>query len=180
MTCIVGLVEKGKVYIGGDSAGVAGYNTCVRADSKVFNRQGIIFGFTSSFRMGQLLRYKLKVPKQPKTKDDVEYLTTDFIDSVIACFEENKFSANDETNAITGGQFIIGYKGNLYEVGADFQLGVPSEGYCSIGCGELIALGSLYSTNKFKMKPKERILLALEAATTYSGGVLPPYTIIEN
>ena len=36
MTCIVGLVEKGNVYIGGDSAGVGGYSLTVRADRKVF------------------------------------------------------------------------------------------------------------------------------------------------
>ena len=179
MTCIVGIAEKGKVYIGGDSAGVAGLQTVVRSDSKVFHRQGVSFGFTTSFRMGQLLRYKLKVPNHPKTKDDVEYLTTDFIDSVIKCFETNKF-ANKDGEQISGGSFIIGYRGNIYEVGSDFQLAVPSEGYSSVGCGDQIALGSLFSTKNFKMKPKDRIILALEAATAYSGGVLPPYTIIEN
>jgi hypothetical protein len=36
MTCIVGLVDKGDVYIGGDSAGVAGLSLSIRADEKVF------------------------------------------------------------------------------------------------------------------------------------------------
>ena len=36
MTCIVGLVHGGKVYMGGDSAGVGGYCLTVRADEKVF------------------------------------------------------------------------------------------------------------------------------------------------
>ncbi len=36
MTCIVGLVDNGKVYIGGDSAGCAGYDVRIREDQKVF------------------------------------------------------------------------------------------------------------------------------------------------
>jgi hypothetical protein len=32
VTCIVGLVEGGVVYIGGDSAGVSGYDLTVRAE----------------------------------------------------------------------------------------------------------------------------------------------------
>ena len=35
MTCIVGLVHEGVVYIGGDSAGVGGLSLTVRADEKV-------------------------------------------------------------------------------------------------------------------------------------------------
>ena len=45
MTCIIGLVENSKVYIGGDSAGVAGYGLSVRADEKVFKKGDFIFGF---------------------------------------------------------------------------------------------------------------------------------------
>ena len=36
MTCIAAIAEKGKVYIGGDSAGVAGLDLTIRADEKVF------------------------------------------------------------------------------------------------------------------------------------------------
>lgn len=51
MTAIVGLVEKGNVYIGGDSAGVAGLSISIRGDEKVFKVGPFIMGFTSSFRM---------------------------------------------------------------------------------------------------------------------------------
>ena len=64
MTCIVGLEHKGKVYIGGDSAGVAGYSLSVRADQKVFINGNFIFGFTSSFRMGQILRFGFNPPRR--------------------------------------------------------------------------------------------------------------------
>ena len=64
MTCIVGLVHEGVVYIGGDSAGVAGLSLVVRADEKVLRNGDFLMGFTTSFRMGQLLRYKLDPPRR--------------------------------------------------------------------------------------------------------------------
>lgn len=63
MTCIVGLVENNKVYIGGDSAGVAGLSLMKRADEKVFKKDEFIFGFTSSFRMGQLIGGNFQIAK---------------------------------------------------------------------------------------------------------------------
>ena len=44
MTCIVGLVHEGVVYIGGDSAGVAGLSLTVRADEKVFRNSDFFDG----------------------------------------------------------------------------------------------------------------------------------------
>jgi ATP-dependent protease HslVU (ClpYQ) peptidase subunit len=47
MTCIAGVAHEGKVWIGGDSAGVGGYDLTVRADAKVFTNGEFLFGFTS-------------------------------------------------------------------------------------------------------------------------------------
>ncbi|KKN17732.1 hypothetical protein LCGC14_0962700, partial [marine sediment metagenome] len=63
MTCIVGFIDDGgKAWMGGDSAGVAGHHTHPRRDPKVFRVGPVLIGYTSSFRMGQLLRYHLKIP----------------------------------------------------------------------------------------------------------------------
>jgi hypothetical protein len=59
VTCIVGFTDGNEVSIGGDSAGVGGWDLTVRADEKVFVLGEFVFGCTTSFRMGQLLRYKL-------------------------------------------------------------------------------------------------------------------------
>ena len=74
MTCIVGLVHEGVVYIGGDSAGVAGLSLTVRADEKVFQNGEFLMGFTTSFRMGQLLRYSLKPPCSYPDDDINQYM----------------------------------------------------------------------------------------------------------
>ena len=64
MTCIAAIKHEGKVYIGADSAAGKGTYLTLRADEKVFKNGKFGFGFTSSFRMGQLLRYRLSPPEQ--------------------------------------------------------------------------------------------------------------------
>ena len=67
MTCIVAIAEKNVVYVGADSLGSNGNKIITRKDTKIFIRKPFIFGFTSSYRMGQLLRYSLVIPSFPKT-----------------------------------------------------------------------------------------------------------------
>lgn len=177
MTCIVGLIDKGSVYIGGDSAGVAGLSISIRSDEKVFANGPFIMGFTSSFRMGQLLRYKFNPPKQLVNQDDMTYMVTDFVDSTRKCFAENGFGKIPDRDHNDGGTFLVGYNGNLYTIDRDFQVGTHSQGFDSVGCGSDIALGALYATRG--KKPTERVTMALEAASTFSAGVAPPFKILK-
>jgi hypothetical protein len=175
MTCIIGIIDKKNVYIGGDSAAISSNDLTsnIRTDEKVFLKGDFAYGFSSSFRMGQILRFKFNPPKQPKNLEDFEYMATLFIDELIKCFEANNF--NDFK--IEDGEFLVGYKGKLYEVLSDFQVGISKEGYASIGCGANIALGALHAT---KDKPAlERVQLALEAASHHSMGVRPPFEIVK-
>lgn len=176
MTCIVALTENNTVYIGGDSAGVAGLSISIRNDEKVFQNGPFIMGFTSSFRMGQLLRFKFDPPKQTVHQDDYQYMVTDFIDAVRHCFSHNGFGDKDAT---MGGTFLVGYKGKLYTIENDHQVGIPNVPYDAVGCGADLALGSLYSTQGSKLTPEQRIVLALEAASTFSAGVAPPFLIMK-
>ena len=114
MTCIVGLVENNKVYIGGDSAGVSGYDVQLRADEKVFTNGEFIMGFTSSFRMGQILRYDFKYPDRFENIDDDEYLYKYWINEVIKTMKKKEF-ANVKEGEVTGGTFIFGYRKKLYK-----------------------------------------------------------------
>jgi ATP-dependent protease HslVU (ClpYQ) peptidase subunit len=176
MTCIVSVKEGDSVYIGGDSAGIAGLSITIRNDEKVFQNGPFIMGFTSSFRMGQLLRYKFDPPQQTVHQDDMQYMVTDFVDGLRRCFSANGFGDKDAT---VGGTFLVGYKGQLYTIESDYQVGIPNTPYDAVGCGADLALGSLHSTSKMKLSPEQRIVMALEAASTFSAGVAPPFLIIQ-
>lgn len=173
MTCVIGLVEGDTLYLGGDSAGVGGLSIRQRVDDKVFKNGPFLMGFTTSFRMGQLLRYKFKPPVQ-QCADDMEYLVSDFVDTVRSVFSNNGFgdAKNDH-----GGDFLVGYKNKLYQVHSDFQIARSRLPYEAVGCGAEIALGSMYAASQ--LPPVERIKLALEAASVFSAGVCKPFKVLK-
>ncbi len=177
MTCIVGVVDKKRVYIGGDSAGVSNYDISIRKDPKVFKIGKFIFGCTSSFRMIQLIRFSFKLPPIEEGGDIFEYMCTKFIDELRKTFKDGGFKeVKDEVES--GGTFLIGYKGRLFQIHNDFQVEELYDEYACCGCGESYAKGALYCIAK-DIHPEVKITKALEAAVYFSGGVRPPF-IIEN
>lgn len=178
MTCIVGFSDGETVYIGADTIGVSNNKKTIRKDSKVFLNKNMLFGFTDSFRMGQLLQFKLKIPTHIAGKSDYEYMCTTFIDSVIKCFEDNKFNRNDN-GEIAGGSFLVGYKGNLYLIDSDYQVGLPADKYMAVGAGEEYALGSLYTSTLFNIKDiSDIVLFALKSASKSCPYATGPYNIM--
>jgi ATP-dependent protease HslVU (ClpYQ) peptidase subunit len=177
MTCIAGVVSDGKVYIGGDSAGSDGYSMVDRADAKVFANGPFLFGFTTSFRMGQLLRYAFAPPPRHPDKDVMAYMVTDFIDHLRKCLQSGGF-ATKKDDAERGGTFLVGYEGRLFKIEGDYQVGESSDGYDACGSGESYALGSLYSTSDKPGSPKGRVTDALKAAEAHSSFVRGPFHII--
>lgn len=175
MTVIVGLRHAGRVYIGGDSAGVAGYSLAVRADEKVFKNGEYVFGFTSSFRMGQLLRYNLTPPAPRENVDPVTFMSTEFIDAVRDVLKKGGFAKVD--NAVEqGGEFLVGWRGGLYHVGLDFQVGAALTDFDACGVGEDVALGAMQVLET--RDPRARVRRALEAAEAWNAAVRGPFTIV--
>lgn len=186
MTCIAVVTNGKKTVIGGDSAGVRGYSLSLqtRKDKKVFVKQAgkveLLFGFTSSFRMGELIQFELPLPKI--TKDDradlYRFMVARFIPAVRKCLSDGGF-ARKKDNVEEGGAFIVSLLGRIFTVHSDFQVEEPLESFCAVGCGEGLALGSLYTSAHEKDMVK-RVRTALEAAQKFSAGVREPFVIIES
>jgi len=179
MTCIVGYIDRQKrtIYMGGDSAGVAGLQLRIRKDPKVFIRKPFIIGYTSSFRMGQLLMAdeRFNIRRQKDQESDYEYMVSAFIPAIQKLFKDGGY-LSVEKDVLSGGTFLVGYKDNLYEIEEDFQVAQYNEEYASCGCGANYALGSLYSSSGGIV---ERINQALQCAAYYSAGVRRPFKIIK-
>jgi ATP-dependent protease HslVU (ClpYQ) peptidase subunit len=173
MTCIAGVVHKGKVWIGGDSAGVCDdHSLTVRSDRKVFVNGDFIMGFTTSFRMGQLLNHSFVPPQRHADQDVMRFMVTDFVNAVRECLKTGGY-AERENEVESGGTFLVGYKGRLFMIGGDYQVGEAIDGFDAVGCGSDIAKGSLYASAK--LEPRKRIEMALRAAERFSGGVRAPF-----
>lgn len=173
MTCIVGLEHDGLVTIGGDAAAVEDSRLTRYVEPKVFFVGDYLIGYCDSFRMGQLLQYRLKPPRQT-VDDDMSHMCTVFIDAVRKCFHQGGFSKSDN-NEESGGVFLVGYRGQLFCIDEDYHVGRSMLGYEAIGCGDHLALGSLASTTG---NARARVEMALRAAALHSTSVAEPFTVL--
>lgn len=178
MTAIVGLVSDGRVLLGGDSAGVAGYSLTVRRDAKVFASGPYVYGFTDSFRMGQLIRYAFQPPAPTLDDEQLDrFLATTWVDALRKTLRDGGW-AHIEQAQEQGGSFLLGCRGRLFHIAGDFQVGEPADGYDAVGCGADLALGALHATTGSGMFVEDRALAALRAAEYHSAGVAGPFTLV--
>lgn len=176
MTCIVAIAHNNKVYMGSDTYGSSWASGTYVDNPKSFANDEFIIGCTSTFRIIDLLRYKLVIPKvHPDNHDDPDkFMRTIFIDNVKECLANNGH-LETKNGVVAGGNFLVGYRGKIYEVQQDFSvLNTPDYGV-SVGSGENAARGSLYTTRNMKLSPKKRIELALESAEAVVPSVRGPF-----
>jgi len=177
MTCIAAAIEpNGTVWMGGDSAGLSGWDLTVRADEKVFAREPYLFGFTGSFRMGDILRYHARLPAPPAGGDLRRFMVTRFVEGVRASLNKYGF-ARKEHSQERGGQFLVGVRGRIFTIDSDYQVGEASHGFDAVGCGDMIALGSFHATRR-RGDGRRRVLDALAAAQEFSAGVRSPFVVL--
>ena len=176
MTCIVGLIDNGKVWIGGDSSAASGWMVRSSDCPKVFRVGEFLIGYTTSFRMGQILQYHLSIEPQNGHQDDFAYMVRNFAEAARSCLKDFGFAKIDN-NEERGGVFLVAYRNNLYSIDSDFQVNKMTDGFDAAGCGREFALGALAALAD--LPARERIERALEIAANFSGGVLGPFTIVD-
>lgn len=177
MTAIAAITDGTDVWIGADSAGVSGQSLTIRADEKVFTSGPYVFGFTTSFRMGQLLRYRLEPPEPPAEGDLLRFMCTDFTDAVRECLKAGGWALKDKDRE-EGGNFLVGVAGRLFEMWPDYQVSERAASFTATGCGEDLALGALHATEGRVKGAADRLLIALAAAERFSAGVAEPFHIV--
>ena len=179
MTCIVGLEHNNKVYIGGDSASCGNWDIAITRLPKVFRTNGFLIGYSGSFRMGQLLQYKLEVRERGPDEDDMTYMVCGFAEAIRKCLKEYGF-AKVENNEESFGKFLVGYKSKLYLLDYDLQVNSFYEGLYAIGCGSFYAMGALEAIKCAGSidHPEVAIRQVLEISAKYSNGVRGPFEVL--
>ena len=188
MTCIVGYIDKQNktIYMGADTAGISGNRLFARKDVKLFQRTNpynntMLIGFSGSFRMGQLLRYKLVIPKHPENMDAYEYICTIFIDAVRQILTEGGCSKiNNNQEEIT--TFLVAYDNRLFRIDSDYHVGESQYNYDSCGCGENLALASVRTLDNYSREiysGEEIIKTALKISQDLCSSVREPFIILK-
>jgi ATP-dependent protease HslVU (ClpYQ) peptidase subunit len=178
MTCIVGISRGGKVWLGGDSAGVDGsHNLSVVTQPKVFRKGEYLIGYTTSFRMGQILEHSVSLPDPPSNDEALfSFMVSQVVEVVRSAFCQAGFSSVIN-NSHSGGTFLIGVKGRLFSVRDDFAVIEDSSGVAACGCGAAYALGAMVATPTVA-SVKYILTAGLKAAAKLSSGVVAPFHIM--
>jgi ATP-dependent protease HslVU (ClpYQ) peptidase subunit len=176
MTCIVGIAHEGKVILGADSAGTGGYDQRIRRDRKVFKNGELIFGFTSSFRMGQLLEFALSPPPIIEGQDAYAYAVKALVPAIRDALKIGGW-AKVRDGQEEGGVFLVGFRGRLFTVHSDYQVGEDVGALAAVGCGDAYALGAMHALPD--ADPMTRLQAGLDAAATFSAGVSGPFHFVE-
>lgn len=191
MTCIVAYTNGKDSWMGGDAAAVNEHHAVdIYSKAKVFERFSDnrktkwLFGFAGSFRVGQIVKYKVRLPtllKSPR-KDIEEIIVCSFVESLRQCLK--KAGATKETESTDGmaseSTILIGVNGQLIIVDQEFQVIPLKKQYAAIGIGGDYAMGALCSIGAYDetIDPVVRLTLALDASHAHNAGIQKPFTII--
>lgn len=168
MTCIAGLIDKnGKGYIASDSVGSNGHNKSVYKNKKIFKKGNLLIGYTTSYRMGQLLEHNLTIPERKVGQLLDNYMYVDFVNAVRALFRDNGYLKVDN-NTESGGTFLIITEGRIFKMEDDLCLLETSDNFDAVGSGQNFAQATLYILNKYtKLTPEKQLTEAIECASRY-------------
>lgn len=179
MTCVVGVRQEGVVYIGADSLSSDRVEAQVRQDPKVFALGEFAIGFTSSWRMGQMLRYHFNPPTIPDDLDLHAYMVLHFVEELRTVAK--KAAITEVQNSVESlGKFLVGIRGRLFCVEADFQVSEAVQDYAAVGSGAAYALGAMFLQRHYMpgvRLPAAELERALEAAAEHSPYVRRPWCI---
>lgn len=172
MTCIAGIIDaSGRGHIACDSLGSDGYTKSVYKNAKVFKKGRFLFGYTSSYRMGQLLEHKLSLPARKVEQQLDAYMYGDFIDAVRSTLKENGYlSINSNKESI--GEFLVITEARIFRVQDDMSLLESEEAFDTCGSGGDFAKASISILKRYTKLSNRMILTkAIETAATYVSSV---------
>jgi ATP-dependent protease HslVU (ClpYQ) peptidase subunit len=170
-TCIVGVVHGGHVWMGCDSMASSEYIKTEMRVPKVFRVGEMLVGVCGSLRVRDIVEFVSLPARLESETSDRAFLVTQYIPTLRSSLKDAGVLDSEEVDAFDGGM-LIGYRGRLYQLYADFA--VMEQERWAIGSGSDFALGSLYSSTG---EPKARIKKALEAACEFSPSCAPPFVI---
>lgn len=170
MTCIAAIIDDDGVgHIASDSLGSNGHSKDVYKDQKVFTNGKFLVEYTSSYRMGQLLQYRLSLPKQRIGQTIDEFMYIDFVDAVRSLLKENGYMMIN-SNREEVGSFLVVTEGRIWQMQDDLSLLESSDGFDACGSGAHHAQAAMHVLKRhsqLKLAPKEIPTIAIETASRY-------------
>lgn len=191
MTCIVALRAGTSIWMGADSmsGSPADYSVSPTKSRKIVAVGDMVIGFTTSWRMGQLLAHPdigaLLRHREGADSDDVHLQA--LIDVIRNALKDGGF-AKVENGVEQGGEFMVARGDRFFTVHSDYSVHEPAEDFTAIGCGAHHAIGYLHAmvplaargmriVDDTSFEPPSLVDGALRCAERYSMGVRGPFVV---
>lgn len=177
MTCIVGMEHGGRVYMAGDRGYSAGDEASFTSTvPKVYSRKigsysrpelgSILMAAAGTTRCSQILRFADLPPYSGE--GILEYLSGLFMDEVRKALEKGVGTLPlEEGIPSTRLEILVGFRGELWEVGPCGAVTRCVSGYSALGSGAMYALGAMHASRRMK-NAKARLKGAVAAAIQFS------------
>lgn len=163
--------------MGGDSARTSADGDQTLRSPKIFERRGLLFGFSGEARIIQLLEHVYDFPVPAEGQNIDQFVIRDFCCGLRAFLLENAselLPSLDDDEEIW--QLLVGVRGRVFRICSHLSCSESATGYEAIGSGSPLALGSLASTEG--MTAEERVAKALSAAERHNQSVAGPFTVL--
>ena len=171
MTILVGIVNKGKVYMGADRAMSDAQFISALAKPKIRKVGPYLIGYAGSLGTGQLTTYA--VYPEINTTNLESWMRIQFCGALQKAADEFKIDISNDEN---GADLLVGISGRLFEISTmDWSIGEYHT--IATGSGFPYAMGSLH-TSRFTDDPVWRIKEAVNAAIKYSPSCVGPIDIL--
>lgn len=176
MTCIIGLEEGGKAYVGADSMQIEGLDNAISTNKKIFRRNGFIFAHTGQCRGTQIMKYLIDIPLIDDT--DEEFIFKHISEPLRMKMKEIGYSEIKDNIEMHRDRWIVAHKNKVYLINSDWEVARKANGLAVGGCGGDYATGAMFALKNI-LPPKKRIERALKISAKCSVGVGPPFVIWE-
>lgn len=172
MTCIVGLVEDGTIYMASDSEASDEASSSLIATPKVAINGDYIIGASESIRALNILHHTA-LPPVPSPSNLSSFMSISFVQAIADTMDNMPGTASGD-KMDEGTEIIVGTLGRIFIISFDYSVYENMYPYAAVGSGTVPALASLFTTDDTDLSPKNRLTKAVKAASEFAAGVRGP------
>lgn len=182
MTTLVGIQGRNWALLGADTR-ITSEGTIYRMPkkySKITDIDGILIASAGDVRGANILDYGLKIPKVT-AKSDEHFITCFLIPAIRQAFADSGFEKTSDGVSSHEGEFLVAYKGRIYEIDSDYSWVQDSRNIYALGSGGQIAIGALATLvgdSITRSEARQWATKALDVASQYNADTAPPFHIV--
>ena len=147
-------------------------------NEKIFACGPWLIGHTTSYRLGQVLRYQVSWPTPPADLNHLEsFIVREVVEPVRKAMRGAGASKRIQ-GADNGGSFLVGYAGQIFAIADDYSVVHFPHPFAAIGHGRHVAYGALHALQESPISLEEKCRAALEASEAFDNTVRRPFVYL--